>query len=84
MNFTRNKFKFLAEQVKGKIDILIISEIKIDERFPQGNFLIDGVSPPYRLDRDPKFRGIMLYITEDIASILLCQVTNLLEVFMLS
>ena len=30
-------------QVKGKIDILIISETKIDESFPKGNFLIDLV-----------------------------------------
>ena len=27
-------------QVKGKIDILMISETKIDESFPKGNFLI--------------------------------------------
>ena len=46
----------------------MISETKIDESFPQGNFLIDGFSFPYRLDRDSKGGGIMLYIREDIPS----------------
>ena len=52
-----NKFEFLATQVKGKIDALMISETKIDESFPKGNFLIEGFSTPYRLDRDSKGRG---------------------------
>ena len=43
INSIRNKFEFLAMQVKGKIDILIISGTKIDESFPKGNFLIDLV-----------------------------------------
>ena len=44
-------------QVKGKIDILMISETKIDESFPNGNFIIEGFSTPYRLDRDSKGGG---------------------------
>ena len=68
INSIRNKFEFLAGQVKGKIDVLMISETKIDESFPRGNFLIDGFSSPYRLDRDSKDGGIMLYIREDIPS----------------
>ena len=68
INSIRNKFEFLADQVKRKIDVLTISETKIDESFPHGNFLIDGFSSPYRLDRDSKGGGIMLYITEDIPS----------------
>ena len=54
INFFRKKFDFLATQVKGKIDILMISETKINESFPKGNFLIAGFSTPYRLDRDSK------------------------------
>ena len=57
MNSIRNKFEFLAMQVKGKIDILMISETKIDESFPKGNFLIEGFSTPYRLDCDSKGGG---------------------------
>ena len=41
INSIRNKFDFLAQQVKGNIDILMISETKLDESFPVGQFLID-------------------------------------------
>ena len=46
----------------------MISETKIDESFPKGNFLIEGFSIPYRLDRDSKGGEIMLYVKEDIPS----------------
>ena len=39
INSFRNKFEFLSEQVKGNIDIITISEIKVDDSFPIGNFL---------------------------------------------
>ena len=44
INSIRKKIEFLATQVKGKIDILMISETKIDESFPPQNFLIEGFS----------------------------------------
>ena len=56
-NSIRNKFDCLATQVKGKIDILIISETKIGESFPEGKFLIEECVTPYRLDRDYKGGG---------------------------
>ena len=71
INSIRNIFEFLATQVKGKIDILMISETEIDESFPKGIFLIEGFSTSYRLDRDSKGRGIMLYVRADIPSNLL-------------
>ena len=46
----------------------MILETKIDEIFPKGNFLIEGFSTPYRLDRDSKGGEILLYVREDIAS----------------
>ena len=48
INSLRNKFDFLVTQVKGYIDILMISETKLDESFPIGQFLIDGYSVPFR------------------------------------
>ena len=50
------------------IFFLMISETKIDEGFPKGNFLIEGFSTPIRLDRDSKGGGIMLYVRADIPS----------------
>ena len=38
INSIRNKFDFLAHQVKGHIDILMISETNLDESFPVGQF----------------------------------------------
>ena len=71
INSARNKSKFLATQVKGKIAVLMISETKIDENFPKGNFSREGFSTPYRLDRDSKGGGIMLSVRADIPSNLL-------------
>ena len=71
INSIRNKFDFLAQQVKGNIDILMISETKLDESFPVGQFLIDGYSVPFRFDRNGNGGGILLYIREDIPSKLL-------------
>ena len=71
INSIRNKFDFLAQQVKGNIDILMISETKLDESFPVGQFLIDGYSVPFRFDRNKNGGGILLYIRQDIPSKLL-------------
>ena len=66
INSLRNKFELLCHQIKGNVDILLISETKLDNSFPAGQFLIDGYSVPYRLDRNIHGGGIMLYIREDI------------------
>ena len=76
INSMRNKFESLSTQVKGNIDVLMGSETKIDNTFPVGNFVIDGFSTPYRLDRDSNDGGIMLYVREDIPSNLLATDKN--------
>ena len=57
-----------SEQIKGTIDVLKISETKIDYSFPIGQFLIEGFCTPYRLDRNSKGGGVLLYVREDIPS----------------
>ena len=42
INSIRNKFNLLAEGIKGKVDVLIISETKIDETFRSRQFYIEG------------------------------------------
>ena len=42
----------LSDQIKGNIDVLLVSETKVDDSFPNGNFFIDGFSTLYRLDRN--------------------------------
>ena len=64
----KNKFDYLIEQITGNIDILTISETKLDSCFPTGQFLINGYSDPFRIDRNSQGGGIMLYVGEDIPS----------------
>ena len=42
----------LSDQIKGNKDVLLVSETKLDDSFPIGNFLIDRFSTSYRLDRN--------------------------------
>ena len=63
-----NKFDLFSEQLKGTIDVLKISETKTDDSFPIGQFLIEGFCTPYRLDRNSKGGGVLLYVREDIPS----------------
>ena len=81
INSIRNKFEELISQVKGTVDVLMISETKIDDSFPIANFLIDGFSQPYRIDRNSSGGGIMLYVREDIPSNLLKVESLPIEVF---
>ena len=52
VNSLRNKLEFLKEQIQDNIDILMISETKIDASFPIGQFLLNGYRTPFRLDRN--------------------------------
>ena len=79
INSLRNKFELLVDQVNGNIDVLTISETKIDDSFPLGK--IGGFSKPYRLDRDSLGGGILLYVREDIPSNLLGVETKPIEAF---
>ena len=54
--------------INNNLDILMISETKTDDTFPDSQFLIKGFSVPYRLDRTAKGGGILLYIREHILS----------------
>ena len=52
LNSLAAKFEQLREVIGKNIDILTIQETKLDSSFPSGQFLIDGYSEPYRLDRN--------------------------------
>ena len=63
INFLRNKFENLQEQINGNMNILLISETKLDNSFPNRQFLIKGYSAPYRLDRDAQGGEVLLFMT---------------------
>ena len=49
----------------------MISETKLEDSFRTAQFLLHGFSATYRLDRNLKGGGILLYIREDIPARLL-------------
>ena len=50
INSLPNKIENLKALIVGNIDILVITESKLDQSFPSGQFNIDGYSPPFRYD----------------------------------
>ena len=58
INSIRNKFEMLSMSVAQYVDILVLSETKLDSTFPSIQFLINGFSVPHRLDRNSKGCGI--------------------------
>ena len=68
INSIRNKFEDLINLITPYVDILLVSETKIDASFPLKQFFIEGYFPPYRLDRSINGGGLLLYIREHIPS----------------
>ena len=65
INSLRNKFDSLVQMLHNNLDILLISETKIDSSFPTAQFQIEGYTT-YSLDRNANGGGM-----EDIPSTLL-------------
>ena len=62
----RNKFEMLSEIIANNLDLLLISETKLDSSFSSASFLIPGFSKPRGLDRSSNGGGIMLFTRENI------------------
>ena len=65
-NSIKNKFELLFSLVSNNIDVLLISETKVDNTFPVSQFCVPGYSVQFRLDSTGNGGGIMLYIKEHI------------------
>ena len=61
INSLRNKFDHLCEQIKGSIDIFMISKTKLEDSFHS----------PFRFDRNKTGSVILLCIREDIPATVL-------------
>ena len=70
---------------QNKVDILVISETKLDSSFPLNHFHKVRFTTLYRLDRNQNGGNIMLYIREDIPSKTLTEIKleTKLETFLL-
>ena len=68
INSLRLEFDSLVQKLTGNVDILMISETKLNDAFPEGQFFIAGCSKPYRIDRNFHGGGIISYVRADIPS----------------
>ena len=66
INSIRNKIEDLNFLVAKNVDILVISETKLDESFPTRQFLIDDVKKPFRYDRNSNGREILVYVRDKV------------------
>ena len=67
INWLSNKFDQLKLIIKNKVNILVITETKLDSSLPDSPFIIDGFRQQYRLDRN-KHGGSVTFVSEDIPS----------------
>ena len=66
INSLPNKFEDLKILVKGKVDIIVITESKLDHIFPGSSFRINGYNKPFRKDRNRNGGEIFVFIRDDI------------------
>ena len=59
---------YLKKIITEEIDILMITEKKLNDSFPASHFLIQGFCAPFRLDPNKNVDGILLYIRSNITS----------------
>ena len=70
INSLRNKFEYLKAVILGNIDILILSETKLDDSYPTSQLIINGFKKPVRYERNSCGGGILFYVRSDTPSIL--------------
>ena len=66
INSLRNKFEALKMIICGKLDVIVITETKLDDTFPTSQFLMEGYSTPFRFNRDSMGGGVIIFVREDI------------------
>ena len=57
--------------VKGKVDIIVITESKLDHTFLDSSFRISGYNKPFRKNRNRNGGGILVFIRDDIPCFLM-------------
>ena len=68
INSITHKFDQLSFIIQGNVDVLLVSETKLNETFPTDQFHIAGYSQPYRRDRNRYGGGVMIFVREDLPS----------------
>ena len=71
MNSIRNKFEILKTMLSEVLNVLMITETKLDDSFPEQQFYIEGFNIPFRLDRNRHGGGLLLYVRNNINALFL-------------
>ena len=66
INTINNKFDQLQHIIKNNVDVLVVTEMKLDSSFPNGQFSINGFARPLRRDRNKNGGGVMIFVKDDI------------------
>ena len=66
INSLGNKFDALTLIIKDRVDIMVLVETKLDESYPDQQFVIEGYKTPFRLDRNSFGGGVLIYVRKDI------------------
>ena len=66
INSVRGKFESLKTIIQGNIDVLIITESKLDQSFSNNMFDIEGYTSPFRRDTSIYSGGVLIYVKEGI------------------
>ena len=54
--------------IEDRLDILVLLETKLDDRFPEKQFIIEGYTKPYMFDRNIRGGGVLVYVRMGIPS----------------
>ena len=71
INSIRNKSEILRSMLSELLDVLMITETKLDDSFPEQQFHIESFNKPFRLDRNRHGGGLLLYVHNAINAVLL-------------
>ena len=67
VNSTRNEFRMLSSIISNNINIIMISETRLDESFPLFRFLVQGFTNLIKFDKARHAGGVPLYMKEAIS-----------------
>ena len=65
-NSISNKLDDIRITIADFVDILVITESKLDQSFPESQFFINRFSKPFRKDRNRHGGELLMYLKEDI------------------
>ena len=66
INSYRNKIEDIKSSIIDYVDVLCVSETKLDSSFPVSQFLIPGFKQPYRMDVSQNSGGLLIYVRNHI------------------